>query len=110
MLNWYFYVANTDPYQVQSLIDSIETAQSQCGTELVLTFCGKSIDFQVQSMLLRRETVHNSPVYPDLLLHLTEVQDLNIGPFRDDPGIYQGTIHPQNKMINDHRLWWEASI
>lgn len=49
-------------------------------------------------------------MYPDLLLQLTEVQDLNLGRNKDNMDGNLGTIRLQCEMVEKHRLWWETSI
>ena len=61
-------------------------------------------------MFIRRETLHVSHMYPDLLLHLTEVQDLRLGHDQDDLDRYVGTMELQNEMVDSNRLWWEVSL
>lgn len=41
---------------------------------------------------------------------MTEVQDLDVRPDKDDPDYYLGTIQVQDAMVDNHRLWWETSI
>ena len=49
-------------------------------------------------------------MYPNLQLHLTEVQDLDISRGAVDNDHYNGIIEPQDEMAANHRLWWEVSI
>ena len=61
----------------------------------------------IQSIVVRRETFHPSKVYPDLLLRLCEVQDLQACK----QGLhYDGGIQDRQSMIDAGRYWWEASI
>ena len=66
---------------------------------------------KIRSVLLRRKTCHLSKLFPDLALHLTEVQDLYInkpmGPKRD----YHAYTRSALEMVkNGNRLWWQASL
>lgn len=62
-------------------------------------------------MTLKRETVHTVPAYPDLKLHMAEVQSLKVtSQSADNVEVFTGSLAPQQEMIADHRLWWEASI
>ena len=92
------------------MVNSIKPARLPGEDGIAFSFRSKCSDFQIQSMFLRRETVHLPTMYPDLLLHLTEVQDLKVGRDKGNLDYYVGTIRPQDKMIDNHRLWWEVSI
>ncbi len=61
-------------------------------------------------MTLRREIVHTTTSFPDLELHVIEVQALDVGQSTGDPDVFIGTMTPQDQMVADQRLWWEASI
>lgn len=76
----------------------------------MFVFCGKGTGFHFQSMLLQRETVHSSALYPDLMLHLTEVQDLNVSLDQAGLDYHVGTLQSQNAMVDNHRLWWKIAI
>ena len=91
-------------------MNSIERSRSPDGTGFTISFQSRSPTFLVQSMSLRREIVHTPTMYPDLQLHLTEVQDLNVGQSADESDHYIGTIAPQDEMVANHRLWWQVSI
>ena len=61
-------------------------------------------------MWVRREIIYTPTMYPNLQLHLTEVQDLDISRGAVDNDHYNGIIEPQDEMAANHRLWWEVSI
>ena len=67
-------------------------------------------ELQIQSVVLYRSTTHRATIYPDLLLHLTETQDLGIWQPTGSDGCYYGSIKTPVQMIDANRLWWEASI
>ena len=97
-------------WQIRSLVDSIKRSRSPSGLGISISFHNEAPKFQVQSMCLLREVVYIPTTYPDLRLHLTEVQDLKVSQSADDTNHYNGTIEPQDQMVANHRLWWEVSI
>lgn len=66
--------------------------------------------FTIRSAKLFRETVYTSSLYPDLLLHVAEVQDLEIQQNPASADQYLGIIAAPHQMIDAQRLWWEISI
>ena len=65
----------------------------------------------IKSVQLRRETRHRSVIYPDLLLRLSEVEELAIEPsaLAQDQEC-RAYSKPRKQMVNEDRLWWEASL
>lgn len=65
----------------------------------------------LRSIELHRETCHRSNNYPDLIMRLSEIQDLNLeltkaGPIQK----CHAWTKAKKDMISDGRLWWEVSI
>ena len=92
-------------------MQSLKHSQPSETTGLNISFSSKRSSFQVQSIKLKREIVHATITYPDLLLHITEVQMLKVScQIVDDADVFTGSLAPQEEMIANDRLWWEASI
>ena len=72
----------------------------------------KTIDenLSIETITLRRETLHPCTIHPDLVLHMTECQDLQVRQPSDAEGIYIGSIQSANVMSKTNRLWWEAKV
>lgn len=73
----------------------------------------KSKTFILQSIEVHRETRHRSTQYPDLLLKLSEVQELSfeLSPTGTKQGQdYHAWTKPKEEMVNDGKLWWEVSL
>lgn len=65
-------------------------------------------DTKITSVQVRRQASHSSTTNPDLLLHLTEVQDLVIQ--RSTQGFRAYAASDEDMTKDDNRVWWEASI
>ena len=100
--------------QVTGIVDNMTVQIQEHGK--AIRFSTIAIDgvVRIESVTLRRETVHSSVVYPDLLFHLTEVQDLAVfvatGKLTGTDTRYQGTILTPARMMSVGRLWWETSV
>ncbi|MCJ1477030.1 hypothetical protein MMC13_005701 [Lambiella insularis] len=67
-----------------------------------------SPDIQITSVQVRRQVSHSSTANPDLLLHLTEVQDLVLQRSSQQFRAYAASEEDMTK--DDNRVWWEASV
>lgn len=96
--------------QVDSIVDNLKIDVT--GDRQTLELWTKTIDetLRIESITLRRETFHPATIYPDLILHLTECQDLQVRQPSHSESIYCGSIQAPNVMIKASRLWWEAKI
>lgn len=96
--------------QAQRIVDHMKVQNRVDGK--AIQFSTTTIDevLTIHSVILRRETTHSSAVYPDLLLHLSEVQDLAVEKLAGTENQYQGSIYVPARMISSRRLWWEASV
>ena len=65
---------------------------------------------KIEKMTLRRETVHPSTVYPDLLLHLVEKQDTRCASTAGVAASFVGFLSSKREMVSAGRLWWTASV
>ena len=64
---------------------------------------------EIQSIVVKRQTQHACKSYPDLVLQLTECEDLVIQ--KSSPRQYRAFAWAAGQMVADeNRLWWEASI
>ncbi len=95
---------------VKGMIDNLAIDVSEDGQLLELRV--KTIDenLSIESITLRRETLHPVTIYPDLILHLTECQDLQVRQSSYSKSIYSGSIQTSDAMIKANRMWWEAKI
>lgn len=68
-----------------------------------------SKDVQIDAVLVKRRTSHRCYKHPDVVLQLTEIQDLMIEqPLHRH---YRAYGNPAARMENDgNRLWWEVSL
>ena len=93
--------------QVESIVRNLKI--HTCPDQTTLNLSTQTIDEElvIQSIVVRRETYHPSKVYADLLLRLSEVQDLRACK---QGHRYDGGVQDRESMINTGRYWWEASI
>ena len=96
--------------QATGIVDNVRIGPAEDGQPLKLWT--KTIDekFSIESITLRRETLHPATIYPDLMLHLIECQDLQVRQRSDSESIYSGSIETPEVMDKANRLWWEANI
>ena len=93
--------------QVESIVRNLKIYTRPDRTTLNLSTQTIDEELMIQSIMVRRETFHPSQVYPDLLLRLCEVQDLQACK----QGLrYDGRVQDRQSMIDAGRYWWEASI
>lgn len=93
---------------MKGIVDNIKVVVSGDGQSL--EFKTKTIDdnLRIESILLNRETLHSVTLYPDLILHLTEYQDLQVRQASES--IYSGSIQASQVMIKANNLWWGAKL
>ena len=65
---------------------------------------------KIESIIVRRETLHSSTVYPDLILRLTENQEAYCEPMNGSTDKYIASIKSAKEMEAAQRLWWTASV
>lgn len=96
--------------QVKGIVENIKIEVSGDGKSLQLWT--RTVDdlLSIESITLHRETLHPLTLYPDLLLHLTEYQDLSVRQPFDSKNIYSGSIQASNVMAKANKLWWGAKI
>lgn len=93
--------------QVESIVRNLKISTWPDRTTLNLFTQTIDEELVIQSIVVRRETFHPSKMYPDLLLRLCEVQDLQACK----RGLrYDGGVQDRQSMIDAGRYWWEASI
>ena len=96
--------------QVRSILDNLKIGVSESAQSLELWTQTINDDLIIESIILRRETLHPVTLRPDLMLHLTESQDLQVGRASGSGTVYTGTIQASKIMIKTNRLWWTAKI
>lgn len=92
------------------MIDNLKIGVSGDGQSLELWTQTIDENLSIESVTLRRETLHPATIYPDLMLHLTECQDLQVRQPSGSESVYSGSIQPPSVMVRANRLWWEAKI
>ena len=104
------FLATDYQKQVKGIVENIKIDVSGDGQSLQLWT--RTIDdlLSIESITLHRETLHPFTVYPDLLLHLTEHQDLAVRQPFDSEGFYSGSMQASNVMVKANKLWWGAKI
>ena len=104
------FLATDYQKQANGIIKTLKIDPSKDGQTLELWV--KTIDenLSIEAITLRRETLHPSTIHPDLVLHMTECQDLQVRQPSDSESIYSGSIQSANVMIKTNRLWWEAKV
>jgi len=100
-------LANLDPQDpIKSVADNLWVRSA---TLAVLGGRIAGPEVGITSVRVRRQKAYTCMHNPDLLLRLTEVQDLVL-VWRADQQ-FQAYAEPQEHMIkDDNRTWWEASI
>ena len=104
------FLATDYQRQVKGIVDNVKIDPPKDGQPLKLWT--KTIDenFSIESITLCRETLHPVTIYPDLILHLIECQDLQVRQPSHSESIYSGSVETPNVMVKANRLWWEANI
>ena len=104
------WVLNDYHRQAQGIVDFMSVQES--ADEQAIKFSTKTVDdtLSIQSVTLQRETTHSTSVYPDLLLHLREIQDLAVQKLSGTDNQYWGLIHIPAVMMDTGKFWWEVSL
>ena len=101
---------NNYQQQAQVIVDNMGTRNSVDMKTIEFFTTAIDQELKVQSVQLRRETAHSVTAYPDLLLHLKEIQEISIQRKPGPKDYYFGTIDIPAKMISAGKLWWEVTI
>ena len=96
--------------EVQTLVGSFAVTSITSSPALTVSVQAPYPEFKINSIVLRRETSHTSRCYPDLSLHLSEIQDLNVQPSTGMHPSYGGSIKTESEMKALGRMWWEVSL
>ena len=101
-----------EPYAnaAQLMADNLCVVPAASHVDIFTKIDPKIINFQ--SIEIRRETRHRSTNYPDLLLKLSEVQELSfeIPATGNEECYYHAWTKPKPDMVSDGKLWWEVSL
>lgn len=122
-LNWHFprrfwdarlTVRSSEPLSsdicnsVKEMVDNLCIRPSQDQKTFELSTKIETGDLRIQSITLHRETRHAASDYKDILLHLLEVQELNLSHQETD---YQATLPSvPNTTSPGCKIWWEVSL
>ena len=104
------FLATDYQRQAKGIVDNIKVGVSGDGQSLELKTKTLDDNLSIESIVLNRETLHSVVLYPDLTLHLTEYQDLQVRQPSDSESIYSGSIQASEIMIKANNLWWGAKI
>ena len=96
--------------EAKSIVTNLQISPSSDGTSLGLFTKTSTTELRIRSIILCRETVHYSMLYPDNLLHLKEMQDLGVWSEAGKKQEYHASARPELQMADDRKLWWEASL
>ena len=76
----------------------------------VLTVSAGDNAFVIRNIRMIRETIHESKVHKDVLLHLTQIRELEVLPQTTVSDKQQAVLKSDKAMIDVHRLWWEVAL
>lgn len=95
---------------VKEMVNSLCIRPSQDQKNFDLSTKIETGDLRIQSIILHRETRHAVSDYADILLHLLEVQELNL--FHQEGKVeYQASLPPvPNTSSPGCGSWWEVSL
>ena len=96
--------------EAKSIVANLQISPSSDGTTLGLFTKTLTAELRIRSVILCRETSHYSRLYPDVLLHLKEMQDLGVWNEAGKKQEYHASARSQLQMANGGKLWWEASL
>ncbi len=96
--------------EAKAIVANLQISPLLEGTALGLLTKTISTELRIRSIMLCRETSHCSALYPDILLHLKEVQDLGVWQMAGKRQEYHASAKPQFEMATEGKLWWEVSI
>lgn len=105
------YVSDGIREAAQQLSDDLRVYPAPDQKSFHLTSKSQYGELRVQSVFLRRETTHCCTDHPDVLLHLSEVQDLNIWRAKAPQGPREGSLASQQLTVGyGGKTWWEVSF
>ena len=96
--------------EAKSIVANLQISPSSDGTSLGLFTKTSTAELRIRSIILCRETSHRSKLYPGILLHLKEMQDLGVWNEAGKRQEYHASARPQLQMADERKLWWEASL
>ena len=96
--------------QVKGIVDNVKKGVSRDSRSFGLWTTTVDDTLSIESITLCRETLHLVTIYPDLILHLTEYQDLQVRQSSESKNIYIGSIQASDVMIKANRVWWGAKL
>lgn len=93
---------------VKEMVDNLCIRPSPDQKSFNLSTKVETGDLRIQSISLHRETRHPASEYEDILLHLLEVQELNLWHQEAE---YQASLPPvPNTTSPGCKTWWEVSL
>lgn len=125
VMNWFFpkrqwdarltvdvnnHVNQEQRLAAQEVVKNLRISPSEDNETLQLTTKITSSSLEIQGIELRQETHHRSSQYPDLVLVLSQVQELEIAHKTESSDEYLAYTNSRAQMVHEHRRWFEASI
>ena len=111
VVNCFEHVSNEIQEAAQDLVDNLRIIPAADRKTFEFSVKSSAGSLQILSGFLRREASHRSSDYPDILVHLCEVQDLGLWQPNGPKGPYEGALlSPQSVAINAGKLWWEVTV
>ena len=104
-------ISNKYYEEAKAIVANLQVAPSSDGKSFGLFTKTATTELRIQSAMLHRETCHRlSDLYPDNVLRMREIQDLEVWQMTDKRCEYHATARTQPEMIEDRKLWWEFSL
>lgn len=111
VVNCFEHVSNEIQEAAQDLVNNLRIIPAADQKTFEFSVKSSAGSLRPESGFLRREASHRSSDYPDILVNLCEVQDLNLWQPDGPKGPYEGSLmSPQSTAINAGKLWWEVTV
>lgn len=111
VINSFEHVSDEIQEAAQDLVDNLRIIPAADQKTFELSVKSSAGSLRILSGFLRREASHRSSEYPDILVNLSEVQDLHLWQPNGPKGPYEGSLlSPQSEAINAGKLWWEVTV
>ena len=95
----------------RELVDNLKICPSGDRKTFELSVKVNTDEMRIDSVHLHRERKHHVSDFPNVYLHLVEVQDLNVCPAAGLRGAYKASmVSPKSILSNGSKPWWEVSL
>lgn len=111
VVNCFEHVSDEIQEAAQDLVNNLRVIPAEDRKAFEFSVKSSTGGLQVLTGFLRREASHQSSEYPNIMVNLCEVQDLNVWQPHGPKGPYEGSLmFPQSAAINSGKLWWEVTV